>query len=336
MKKGMAIVLGLLGSAAVQAATIHVPADQPSIAAGLAAAGAGDTVLVACGVYAEWDLGLPSGVTLRGETGIGDCVTIDAGGNSRALLLVDTGAGTRIEGLVITGGSFTSGPAIYFWNAAAEVNDCRIVGNVGGGYGGAIYFRESGADVVLNGCWFEGNVAGEDGGAIYGYGGSSLVVNGCTFVDNHAYRDGGAVALYAIDADFTACTFAANGCDVRASAIVTIDAAASLERCLFTDGLTGGAVFAYGSGTFACSCTDIYGNAGGDWSSDVVDQLGSNGNISEDPLYCDAPGGDLTLRSSSPCTSANSPCGLHIGAWDQGCTDTAAARASWSQVKSLY
>ena len=33
------------------AATIHVPDDQPTIQAGIDAASAGDTVLVACGDY---------------------------------------------------------------------------------------------------------------------------------------------------------------------------------------------------------------------------------------------------------------------------------------------
>ena len=51
-----------------------------------------------------------------------------------------------------------------------------------------------------------------------------------------------------------------------------------------------------------------------------MDQTGSNGNISEDPLFCDALEGDYRLRLDSPCTAANSPegCGL-IGALPVGC-----------------
>ncbi|HMB69057.1 MAG TPA: hypothetical protein VKU85_07085, partial [bacterium] len=36
-------------------ATVRVPQDQPTVQAGLAAASAGDTVLVACGNYLEHD-----------------------------------------------------------------------------------------------------------------------------------------------------------------------------------------------------------------------------------------------------------------------------------------
>jgi len=61
--------------------TIHVPGDIPTIQAGLQAAVAGDTVLVAAGTYYEHDLTMnPSGIILRGETGLPEDVIIDAQG----------------------------------------------------------------------------------------------------------------------------------------------------------------------------------------------------------------------------------------------------------------
>ena len=198
-----------------------------------------------------------------------------------------------------------------FWHAVAEVNDCRIVGNYGGGFGGAVYARYADTDVVFNGCWFEDNYAAMDGGAIYGYGAGSLTLSGCTFVGSD--------------------------CGQYGSAITIQDATVDMERCLLTDGLgNGGSVFPYSGGTFVFSCSDIYANGGGDWVSGILDQYGTSGNISEDPLYCDPASANYALRSSSPCATDNSPCGLHVGAWDVGCSDTATARASWSQVKSLY
>ena len=65
-------------------------------------------------------------------------------------------------------------------------------------------------------------------------------------------------------------------------------------------------------------CTDIHGNGGGDWTGDLAPWPGSNGNISEDPLFCDPPAGDYALNAASPCTADNSTCG-RMGARPAGC-----------------
>ena len=73
------------------------------------------------------------------------------------------------------------------------------------------------------------------------------------------------------------------------------------------------------AGTASLSCCDIYGNAGGDWVGAIAEQLGINGNICLDPLFCDPTALDLTLHADSPCAAENNPeCGL-IGAWPEGC-----------------
>ena len=67
------------------------------------------------------------------------------------------------------------------------------------------------------------------------------------------------------------------------------------------------------------TCCDIYGNAGGDWVGCIADQYGINGNISEDPLFCDLPGGDLHLNENSPCAAPQQPTCGQIGALGIGC-----------------
>ena len=70
----------------------------------------------------------------------------------------------------------------------------------------------------------------------------------------------------------------------------------------------------------ALSCTNIFGNTGGNWTACIVDQLGINGNFSADPRFCAPLAGDYTLAADSPCTPAHSPAGCGtIGSQPVGC-----------------
>ena len=102
----------------------------------------------------------------------------------------------------------------------------------------------------------------------------------------------------------------------------------------FTD--YGGAVHCDGASTATLTCCDVFGNVGGDWVGCIADQYGANGNISEDPGFCDAPQGDYHLWNYSPCAPEFNPdCGL-IGAWAVGCWGTAAERTTWGGLKALF
>jgi predicted outer membrane repeat protein len=337
MKLGLISLALMILAGNSSAATIHVPAEQPSIAAGLAAASAGDTVLVACGSYQEWALSMPTGVLLRGETGDPGCVTIDAGGNSRVILFDGTLAGTKVEGITFTGGDFSAGPGMYFWHAVAEVSDCVIIDNTGGGFGGGVYVRYEDSEVSFRNCLFSGNHASDDGGAVYAQSVGSLSFTDCTFTGNSADRDGGCIMLYYSDCDLTGCTFDANSAAQYGAAVVASYSLATLDRCIVSDSVDGEAVFQFSGGDLALTCSNLFGNEGGDWSVHVVDQLGVDGNISADPLYCGVPGsGNYWLRSDSPSAASNSGCGQRMGAWDEGCEGTSTAATSWGRVKSLY
>ena len=70
------------------------------------------------------------------------------------------------------------------------------------------------------------------------------------------------------------------------------------------------------------SCSNLFGNAYGDWEVPIADQAGIRGNFSADPFFCDAAGGDLTLAANSPCLPGNHPDGYDcdlIGAHGEGC-----------------
>jgi hypothetical protein len=80
------IVICVLFAEICLATTIHVPADQPTIQAGIDSAVAGDTVLVTCNLYIEWDIILKNGVCLISETGQPECDSIDCHMGSRIFI----------------------------------------------------------------------------------------------------------------------------------------------------------------------------------------------------------------------------------------------------------
>jgi hypothetical protein len=87
-------------------------------------------------------------------------------------------------------------------------------------------------------------------------------------------------------------------------------------------------------GTISITCSDIHGNAGGDWIDCIEPFHSTNENFSLDPLYCDAAQDDLRIRSDSPCVN-HGTCGL-IGALDVGCQPDAVEATSWGSIKAKY
>ena len=70
-------------------------------------------------------------------------------------------------------------------------------------------------------------------------------------------------------------------------------------------------------------CTDMYGNAGGDWVGELEGFLGADGNMSADPLFCDPAAGDYKIAEDSPCLDENVCVPAYvdqIGAYGVGCT----------------
>jgi hypothetical protein len=122
------------------------------------------------------------------------------------------------------------------------------------------------------------------------------VILNSTFYDNRASNGGGAIFTWQ-----------------QSQLLVqnTIIAFSSAGEAVFCDW--------YGSATLVCC--DVYGNAGGDWVGCIEDQLGVDGNIWEDPLFCSPENGDFALQGDSPCAPFSPPnpeCDL-IGAWPVGC-----------------
>ena len=84
-------------------------------------------------------------------------------------------------------------------------------------------------------------------------------------------------------------------------------------------------------------CTDIWGNAGGDWQGCVAEFAGQDGNISADPLLCSPSDEDFHLQVGSPCSPELSPPGCgQIGAFPVGCGTVSVTPTTFGRIKAAY
>ena len=183
-----------------KAATIHVPADQPTIQAAIDAAAGGDTVLVAPGTYYE-DINFHGKIiTVTSEQGAAATV-IDAGGMPSVVTF--TSGETRntvLSGFTITGGRTTySGAGISVSFSSPTIRDNVITGNSGcSGVGIYSYFS---SPRIENNTITRNIISGCTGGwgiGIYVGGNSAAEIVGNVITDNRGEAaSGGGVALFA-------------------------------------------------------------------------------------------------------------------------------------------
>ncbi|MDM7914649.1 MAG: right-handed parallel beta-helix repeat-containing protein [Candidatus Eisenbacteria bacterium] len=230
---------------------------------------------------------------------------------------------------------WSGGAVLFDGPSEGSVIDCTFIGNATkmAGEGGAILCR-NGADVRIERCVFESNSAGGPGSAISALQ-SNPEIRECTFYRNEPAP----MRCLASAAHLWRCTFYQNF-DMECSGLHCEQGAAPVvENTIFAAGRVGPAVFcADGASDPLFRCCDIFGNEGGDWVGCAEDQLGVNGNISLDPLFCDPENFDLTLDAQSPCapfTPPNEECD-QIGAWPVGCGSTATESVSWGRVRALF
>jgi hypothetical protein len=229
------------------------------------------------------------------------------------------------------------GGALFCGVGAPIVSECSFVGNatlVDYGFGGAVCASNS-EGAVFSGCIFAGNAASEQGGAVMAYI-SSLTFEGCTFFDNSAEDGGGAVRTYRSSASLNGCTLYGNRAVTGSGVLCRVDGQVVLDRTIAAFGIGGEAIRCEDATTATLSCSDLYGNEGGDWVGSIGEQYGANGNVSADPLFCDIAGDDYTLHANSPCAPDSNPdCGL-IGAWPVGCADTPVEKTTWGAIKAMF
>jgi predicted outer membrane repeat protein len=278
-----------------------------------------------------------SGTTLQGVTVVRGCSGISGGGvrcmGLGGVSFVNCVFRNNRDDSRVAGGGFGGG-GVGCGQAAASFADCRFESNSATG-GGAIACFES--IVECSQCTFSGNTASEAGGAWIVDGSTRMNCTECVFQGNAA--PSGAVLLcdQQATATFDYCTIVANA-GVGAGASVCIRWPGSgVEMSHTIVGFNeGGEWLACGDGTEATlRCSNVFGNYGNDWVWCLEGQLGVEGNISADPLFCDRETGDFRLDSSSPCAPVVNPsCGL-IGALPVGCS-TPIWETTWGAMKALF
>jgi predicted outer membrane repeat protein len=188
-------------------------------------------------------------------------------------------------------------------------------------YGGAAVVCTEGSSVTIDNCFFSGNTATDSGGGVACYGSEPTIKNS-VFIGNSAVNGGGGAIFSGFGAwpQILQCTMVGNSADFGAGVMCYETSFATVERSIIAFSTTGNAAFCLNASGIAFSCSDIFGNPEGDWIGCIASQMGVDGNLSEDPLFCDLAVNNLTLAESSPCAPDNSPgsCGL-IGAMPVGC-----------------
>ncbi len=286
------------------ATTYHVPLDRPTIQSGISASENGDTVLVAPGYYTgggNTNVELEGKeITVMSESGSGSTI-IDCENNARAFFIREfEGPSTLIQGFTIRNGfsdehGEAAGAGIRIQYAAATFRDIHIKDCYTPSWGGGLHAFDA-IQVVVENCVIENCSADGNGGGLSCWGSnltlSQSLITGCSAGELGA-------GIYLENAFF----------NLNESIVA------------FNDGGSQGIYQFDENGGNNLSCNIVFGHLPGDYGGFIPDHTGTNGNLSLDPIFCDAEAGDYTLHTRSPGLPANNDCGLLIGPFGGGCND---------------
>jgi parallel beta-helix repeat protein len=129
-------------------------------------------------------------------------------------------------------------------------------------------------------CELSGNYASDAGGGIFSIVNGMITLKNCTLSYNRS-PEGGGIQMW--DSDLT------------------------LINTIISFSTQGEAIDVVNNPDIYIYYSDIFGNAGGDYTPYIADYLGSMGNVRLDPLFMNPECGDYRLQSISPCIDTGDP-----------------------------
>jgi hypothetical protein len=225
------------------------------------------------------------------------------------------------------------------------IEDCVVSDNsvnALGGFGGGILALNAGTRLTIRNSEIERNVARGAGGGVavgdyataeltdtvihdnsttdsFGPGGglycdfSSATLARCRITRNHVTgsvsNGGGIYMVFAqAPASLYQCTIAANsitGGSVHGGGIYLRSSSPQIEKSIIAFNGPGEGMYCATAATPSVSCTDLYGNTGGN----TLCGVDAGNNFSLDPLFCDLAADDYRIDEDSPCAPGNHPNG---------------------------
>jgi len=346
--------------------------DFPTIQAAIDSAVVGDIIELADGTFTgvgNRDIDyLGKAITVRSQSGNPDACVLACNYEGRGFIFQSgEGSDSVVEGVTVLAGSAgcgagmrctassptitrciflagyaSQGAGVCCTDASSpEITHCVFRYGIATYWGGGILFSYS--DGEVSDCLFVDNTADSDGGGINCYTSETIALTRCTFIRNSATNRGGGIDASNADASFFNCTFYAN--DSPYGSGITCPHTITMQNTIVAFGLQGEGVRCGAIGEATVTCSNIFGNEGGNWTSCLEDRYGILGNISENPLFCDPENDDLTLAEDSPCapfTPPNEQCYL-IGAWPVGCGPASVPDIAedpigitWGEIKARF
>ena len=302
----VAALLVLLNAGSSNARTWHIRSDGSGDVSTIQAAAdlavAGDTIMLASGLYRQhaWCENLSNVIFVSQENAETTIITSDWQGPALAFAFCN--------GVIVDRLSFrdSSAGAVYFYRGSNGAVTNTI-------------FLDNGHTMQFPALQFEMSSFASVSG--------NIIVNNC-----------GGISLteFSNDVAIVGNTILGNsGTGVSMPAAINIEIANNII-CGGSKGIAG--VMNGGSLT----CNNVFGNGTNYDLYMIPDPTGTDGNISQDPQFCaedPVSSSNYFLQSDSPCAPGNHPqgfiCGL-IGQAPVGCSTVSARKESWSGIKAMF